>query len=64
MSSIFHLSEEVDMAMARIFAARQLADAVRDKRENIDKVVLSESQLRKRAEDLLSGTRDESDVTI
>ena len=52
------------MAMARIFAARQLADAVRDKRENIDKVVLSESQLRKRAEDLLSGTRDESDVTI
>ncbi len=47
-------TEETDRQIARILAARQLAEAERGNRENLDKTHLYESQINARAEALLN----------
>ena len=46
-------NSEVSMQIARIFAARQLSEAERGKRSNLDNTRLAKNQIDQRAEDLL-----------
>ena len=48
-------NEEIDLQLARIFAARQLSEAERGKPENIKNTRLYEGQIEQRAKDLLKG---------